>query len=278
MRFACVVLLASLSLFAQDYVCPMDPDVRSNTPGVCPRCGMKLVLGIPDGARYPVALTLSPNPARAGADTELTFAITDPHSGRPVRHFQVMHEKLFHLFVVSEDLSWFEHEHPDAGPGGVFQIHERFPKPGLYRVMADFFPEGGTPQLIARTVIVPGGSLEPAKLRADLSPKQAENLKAELVTDPPQPIAGLKTLVYFRLSPADGIQKYIGAWGHLLAVSDDLIDAIHTHPFLADGGAVEQFNVIFPRARTYRLWAQFQRNGVVNTVAFNVPVRDLQQP
>ena len=29
-----------------DYVCPMDPDVRSDKPGVCPRCGMTLKLGI----------------------------------------------------------------------------------------------------------------------------------------------------------------------------------------------------------------------------------------
>jgi len=274
MRLACAVLLASLVLLAQDYVCPMDPDVRSSTPGVCPRCGMKLVPGIPDGARYPVALTLAPNPPRAGAETELRFAITDPQSGKPVEHFQVVHEKLFHLFVVSQDLSWFEHEHPSAEPGGVFTLHERFPRPGMYRVMADFFPDGGTPQLVARTVIVPGGgALAPAVLHADLAPKQATNLSAELSTDPPQPIAGLKTLVYFKLSPADGLEKYIGAWGHLLVVSDDLVDAIHTHPFIADGGAGEQFNVIFPRARTYRLWAQFQRLGIVNTVAFNVPVR-----
>jgi len=276
-RFACIVLLAWLVLLAQDYVCPMDPDVHSSTPGFCPRCGMKLVPGIPDAARYPVALTLIPNPPHAGADTELKFAITDPHSSKPVVRFQVVHEKLFHLFVVSQDLSWFEHEHPDPQPGGGFRIAERFPKPGMYRVLADFFPDGGPPQLIAKTVIVPGGgALEPAKLLSDLSPKQAENLNVELVTEPPQPIAGLKTLLFFRLSPADGIEKYIGAWGHLLVVSDDLVDAIHTHPFLADGGAGEQFNVIFPRARTYRLWAQFQRHGVVNTVAFNVPVRGLR--
>lgn len=26
-----------------EYVCPMHPDVTSNEPGRCPRCGMKLV-------------------------------------------------------------------------------------------------------------------------------------------------------------------------------------------------------------------------------------------
>ena len=54
-----------------------------------------------------------------------------------------------------------------------------------------------------------------------------------------------------------------------------LIDLIHTHPFLADGGPNMQFNVIFPRAHTYRVWVQFQRLGVVNTVYFDVPVEDL---
>ena len=33
--------------WAQDvvYQCPMDPEVRSNVEGVCPRCGMKLDSG-----------------------------------------------------------------------------------------------------------------------------------------------------------------------------------------------------------------------------------------
>ena len=79
----------------------------------------------------------------------------------------------------------------------------------------------------------------------------------------------------FRLSPADGIEPYLGAWGHMLAVSDDLVDVMHTHPFLADGGPRVQFDLIFPRVRTYRVWVQFQRAGIVNTAVFNVPVATL---
>ena len=30
------------------YICPMDPDMRSSRPGVCRRCGMTLLAGIPD--------------------------------------------------------------------------------------------------------------------------------------------------------------------------------------------------------------------------------------
>ena len=79
----------------------------------------------------------------------------------------------------------------------------------------------------------------------------------------------------FRVKPGDGLEKYLGAWGHMLAASTDLIDMMHEHPFIADGGPEIQFNVIFPRAKSYRVWVQFQRKGVVNTAHFDVPVKEL---
>jgi hypothetical protein len=77
----------------------------------------------------------------------------------------------------------------------------------------------------------------------------------------------------FHVGPLDGFEKYLGAWGHMLAASDDLIDMIHLHPLREDAGDV-QFGVVFPRARMYRVWVQFQRLGVVNTVHFDVPVEE----
>jgi hypothetical protein len=49
----------------------------------------------------------------------------------------------------------------------------------------------------------------------------------------------------------------------------------HSHPFIADGSEQIQFNLTFPRPRPYRVWVQFQRMGVVNTVHFDVPVKEL---
>ena len=77
-------------------------------------------------------------------------------------------------------------------------------------------------------------------------------------------------MLFFKLSPADGLEPYLGAAGHMLVASEDLIDMIHTHPAYA---GPEQFNVIFPRPGIYRVWVQFKRLGVVNTAAFNLPVR-----
>ncbi len=261
-----------------DYVCPMDKDVRSDKPGSCPRCGMKLVLGIPDDSEYPLDLKVSPRVFKAGQKVEFTFRVADPKTGKTVDRFEIVHDKLFHLFIVSEDLQYFLHDHPVPEPDGTFRFNMTFPKPGMYRVAADFYPSGGTPQLIARTVIVPGAPapLVDATMKPSLGVSHCENMDVELVMDPPQPIAGMKTLLFFHINPADGIEQYLSAWGHMLVASDDLIDLIHDHPFIADGGPQMQFNIIFPRAHTYRMWVQFQRKGVVNTASFTVPVSELK--
>ncbi len=257
------------------YVCPMDPDVRSNSPGKCARCGMELKAGLPDPVEYHMHLDVTPRPVKPGQPAKLTFEIHDPWKDRPVTNFQTVHEKLFHMFVVSQDLQVFLHNHPTLGSDGNFHYDYTFPKSGMYRVLGDFYPDGATPQLIAKTVFVPGPAPKPAALTRDYSTKDAENMAVELVTDPPQPISGQKTQLLFRVKPGDGLEKYLGAWGHMLVASDDLIDMIHEHPFIADGGPQIQFNIIFPRAHAYRIWVQFQRKGVVNTAHFDIPVKEL---
>ncbi len=258
------------------YICPMDPDVRSNSPGKCARCGMALVAGLPDPVEYHMDLTVAPRPPKVGETARLTFSIHDPWKDRPVTNFQIVHEKLFHMFVVSQDLQVFLHNHPTLGSEGDFHYDYTFPKAGMYRILGDFYPDGATPQLIAKTVIVPGTPPKPVPLPRDYSTKNAENMQVELVTEPPQPIVGMKTQMIFRVKPGEGLKKYLAAWGHMLVASNDLIDLIHQHPFIADGGPQIQFNVVFPRARPYRVWVQFQRNGVVNTAHFDVPVQMLK--
>ncbi len=261
-----VLLLVSLAaLFAEErveFVCPMDRDVRTLGPGKCPKCGMALVAGLPEPQEYPVDLKM-------GRDGLLTFHMLEPKTGRPVTHFLEVHEKLFHLFLVSKDLRYFGHEHPALQPDGSFTFASKLAGGGQYRLLCDFYPEGGTPQLVAKTLILAGGPL-PAPARDPI------NMAVSLVTDPVKAIAGTKTMLFFKLDPADGLQPYLGAWGHMLAASSDLIDMIHGHPAFGEGGATIQFNVIFPRAGVYKLWVQFQRLGVVNTVEFSVPVSNLQ--
>jgi hypothetical protein len=266
-----------------EFICPMDKDVRSPVPGKCPRCGMTLVPGITDPHEFPVRITTAPKILKAGEETLLTFHIEDPTNRKTVHDFEIMHEKLFHLFLISQDLQFFRHVHPAMQEDGTFDLKVTFPHAGLYRVLSDFYPKGATPQLVANTLFVPGAGMKiaTAKLTANLAPNKTENMEVSLITEPAQPIAGMKTLMFFRLTPNDGIEPYIGAMGHMLVASSDLIDMIHTHPIYVtdpEGGAVKQiqFNMIFPREGIYRVWVQFQRKGVVNTAVFNVPVTVLK--
>jgi hypothetical protein len=241
---------------------------------------MKLVAGLPMPVEYPLEFRANPRQIPAGKDITFEFRVLDPKTNRPVKHFEVIHEKLFHLFLVSYGLDFFAHLHPEPLANGWFRLKTRLPHPGTYRLLADFDPAGGTPQLATHTFSTAGfvAPLEPARHLppANLAPQRGENLTVSLTLDPPEPIAGKKTMLFFRMDPGTGLEPYIGAWAHLLAVSHDLVDTIHTHPFIADGGPEMQFNLFLPRAATYRLWLQVQRLRVVNTVAFTVPVRGLE--
>src|SRR5690349_21704807 len=66
------------------YICPMDPDVRSYNGGVCRRCGMNLVAGLPDPVEFHLdtrVMPASPVPARPAV---LQFFVHDPWKNRPV--------------------------------------------------------------------------------------------------------------------------------------------------------------------------------------------------
>jgi hypothetical protein len=232
---------------------------------------MRLEAGLPDPVEYRVELATSPARPTAGRTTMLSFDVLDPRSGKPVVVFNEIHEKLFHLFVVSEDRTFFAHEHPERRPDGSFQLPIRLPQSGMYRVLADFYPQGGTPQLIAKSLLVgPGPQVA--------VPEAPGNMEIRLRTEPAQPVTGQRTMLFFDVNPAAGLEPWLGAWGHLLMASEDLLDMVHVHPkweYQPEVAPTVQFNVIFPRPGKYRVWVQMQRLGLVNTRWFDVTARSL---
>jgi len=276
-RVAAWLLIVAGILTAEQptYICPMDRDIRSAKPGICARCGMKLVWQQSETVPYAMDLRVTPRSPRPRERLNVEFMVRNPRDGRRVTSFQPVHEKLFHLFVVGENLEFFLHEHPALDATGTFHLGTQFPDAGLYRMLADVYPEGAVPQMITGSIVLSGDPPPALALTADESPKEASNVRIEISTTPAQPAPGSKTMLFFRLAPVDGLEPYLGAAGHLFAASDDLVDLMHVHPAFTSGSQV-QFNVIFPRARTYRVWVQFQRKGVVNTAHFDVPVRALE--
>src|SRR5919108_681661 len=79
-----------------------------------------------------------------------------PGSGKPVPSLEIVHERPYHLFVISQDMEHFQHIHPEQQPDLTWAIDVTLPKAGYYSVLSDFLPSGGASQLISRPLVTAG--------------------------------------------------------------------------------------------------------------------------
>jgi hypothetical protein len=66
----------------------------------------------PISNHYNVNLQYDSITPEAGRQTKLILSVTEQRSGEPTTEFEVLHDKLMHLIIVGEDLSYFAHIHP----------------------------------------------------------------------------------------------------------------------------------------------------------------------
>ena len=227
-----------------------------------------------------------PRSLQPNTNTKIRFTIQDPDGNR-VRRLETLHERLLHLFVVSYDLEFFTHVHPIIRADGSLDVDIVLPRPGPYRLIADFLPTGGPPQLIEKSIITGGydGPLvPPSRASTDLEDKVANGTRVRIFSPPS--FAGREQLVTFELSdnvtgkPVVDLEPYLAATGHLFVIGADLDRAFHSHPVAEVSsrfGPEVVFQMIFGREGLYRLWFQFQRNGQVATVSFTLPVSPAQR-
>jgi Heavy metal binding domain len=274
------------------WFCPMHPEVTAAEAGRCRKCGMALVVGDPfDTREYGLDFSTTPAAVRAGAPVKMLLGVHHPGTGTLVTKFELVHEKPYHLFVVSRDMEFFDHIHPTQQPDGRWTIDVRLPKPGYYQILSDFLPTGGSPQFIARTVETADFDGDLASQTPHLEPdtvftKTVGSITAHLQLEPPVLVEGQYGHLAFTLADAKtgrlvtDLQPYLGAFGHSLILSEDMRDYIHSHPFEGPdsdvskgfGGPNVTFEGYMPRAGRYRAWSQFQRNGEVITIPFTVNV------
>ena len=280
------------------YTCPMHPEVQATQPGLCPKCKMKLVKSAPpESSEYVVKMETTPRIVRSGEKVQLRFTIYHPATERQVKEFAILHDMPLHLFVISQDLDHFEHIHPTQQADGSFVIDTSLPRPGHYKVFCDFFPRGGTPQVIQLNLITAGFSGDLVSAEAKLVPdksfsKTVDGTRFDLRFDPAQFVAGKPAQLKYHLSdartgePVNDLKPYLGAWGHTLILSEDGTDYLHSHPSemipedIDRSGLVGApdvvFETFFPHPGRYRIWSQFQRREKLITVSFTVNVPRLQ--
>jgi Heavy metal binding domain len=259
--------------------CPMHPDVRAPGQGTCPICRMALVT-IPPPRIGEYRLDVDTIPRAGGGLSGLRLTVRDPDSGEAVSKFTNVHERPFHLFVISRDLAMFAHVHPERLEDGSFALTHDLPA-GEYMLIADFLPVGGTSQLVQRAIVTPGygGPLFTPPPPIPSLPSEQVVGGVRIRMEPAPAVPRRETLVRFEVTdaatgqPVTDLEPYLGASGHLLVVNSDLTSAIHGHPEgAATGGPAIAFGPVFPAAGRYKLWVQFQRKGSVLTAPFVIDV------
>lgn len=256
-----------------------------------------------ENAKYAAELKIEPSLAQAGQDVNLVFTVKDKQ-GATTKNLKIVHEKLMHLLVVSDDLAQFDHVHPEQQPDGSFRLAYKFPNGGTFKLYSDFTPQDSGQIVDVFDVNVGGAAREKTTLVADKEfVKTVDGLTFTMKADQPMK-AATGTELSFYVTDAEGkpvtdLQPYLGAMAHFVVISEDTTKFLHVHAMEGEttkttgtGGRTDQndqhgemkmdakpsdnnaakptvmAHTEFPTAGLYKIWGQFQRNGKVFTVPF----------
>ena len=212
------------------------------------------------------------DPARPGDAVPFAFTIEGP-DGHPVTEYDVEHEKLLHLIAVRRDFSGFQHVHPELDADGVWTTDLDL-TPGAWRVFADFKATGAD-ALTLGTDLAVSGAYAPAPPSAKVRTARVDGFTVTLEGDL---TAGEDARLTLSVSkdgrPVTDLEPYLGAYGHLVALREGDLAYLHVHPdgTPGDGETEPGPDVVFyaavPSEGSYRLFLDFQHDGVVRTAAF----------
>lgn len=231
----------------------------------------------PASDQVQVKWKLSEEKPQAKAETKLSFTVLDEQGNR-VENFDLNHEKKMHLIIVSKDLAYFNHIHPEYKVDGEFEIATTFPAGGDYKLVADFIPSGKSAATRTTWVNVQGKAAPEVSITPDSKlDKTVDGYSVSLSAD--TWTAGKELMLNFHIKeaatdkPVADLEPYLGAVGHVVIMSEDTEQYLHVHPMDESAkGPDAQFMTTFPKAGVYKIWGQFQHRGKVFVVPFVVQV------
>ena len=216
-------------------------------------------------------LRLEPATLEAGVRSRLELSIVD-RQGEPIGALHAAHgEPPLHLILVRRDLNGYRHLHPEpSGDGYVVDL--ALPLPGIWRAYADFEVDGEK-IVLGRDLFVPG-DFTPEPLPPVADDARTGGYDVELGRQ--RLGAGAEATLRFRISragePVEGLQPYLGAAGHLVAIREDDLAYLHVHPLGSSAKAGIDFGADFAEPGRYALFLQFKHQNRVRTARFTIEV------
>lgn len=219
-------------------------------------------------------LTSDMSQVQAGQTVELRYHVLNDE-GEVEKDFELSHEKLMHLVVVRDDLTQFQHLHPELNKEtGEWSVDLSFAEPGRYELFADFVPEH-LPQTVLSFSVTVDGELQTVPL--ELTTETTQTVGPYTVTSSfPESVSTGEAVNYSFEVTQDGkkvtLEDYLGAKGHSVLLLEGAADYLHTHP----NGESLSFQTLFEKPGRYKAFTQFQVAGQLYTVerVFDVSAGD----
>ena len=250
----------------------------------------------------PVSVKMEVEPSAPQAGQQFTISYTLNEAGQPLtlNKLQITHERPMHLIVVSKDLQYFSHLHPEEKGNGRYAVTTTIPKPGPYLLFNEFVTEKGITQYDRHEIKVAGeaaqGDAGTEKLEPTLGHvQQVGELSTLLAADTVTVKRRVPTTFFLDVSkggrPVMDLEPYLAAAGHIVIISADTTQFLHTHgephdpnvphthsatthplPPVRFGPQIEFTHTFNTQPGLYKIWVQFIYGGKVVTVENTVEV------
>lgn len=217
------------------------------------------------------ATTIYPN-----QEVALSFVPAKKGKEKEFVSLEVQHGKKMHLIIVSEDLSYFNHIHPEVDKSGAFTAKTFFPLPGNYTLFAEYKPVGGEHTVDKFAILVEGYAPEPRVYSKEKLTGHAGQHSFSLEVADGQIIAGAANHID-GIVKKDGkqidvntLEDYLGAKAHVVIISAKDKEFLHVHPMVKDKKL--SIHADFNKAGIYRGWVQFMDKQQLYTIDLTLKV------
>lgn len=260
------------------FSCPMHPEVRGKEGDKCPKCNMLLEhTDIPEnGKSYFMKLVSNPAEAESQKPVVLSFTPTEKGNEGTQVPLDIEMEKKLHLIIVSDDLDFFDHQHPEYQPSGSYDLTYTFPAGGNYLLFAGYKPTGAEDITDKLPVSVKGSLKNKVTFTKEKLVDTEGIFKVQLKTESGKFSTGstmhinAPILKDGKQLKADELDNYLGAKAHVVIISIKEKSYLHVHPEVENG--VLDLHASFDKAGMYRAWVQFQYQGKMYVTDFVLTV------